>query len=183
MWKSWLTGLLALVVPACTPAAANERPDAARFLVAQPTQRTLSAGTLIQGTTQDSLFSRSNHVGETLTALVSGDVKDATGQVVIPAGSRVALRIARLAPAPNTALNDGQLALEVTSLTVEDRLYPVSIRLESTPHGLQGHGVTVRDMNRVGGGTALHWVSRGLVVPRGTLILFVLAQPLTVATR
>jgi hypothetical protein len=59
----------------------------------------------------------------------------------------------------------------------------VSIRLESTPHGLQGHGVTVRDMNRVGGGTALHWVSRDLVVPRGTLILFVLAQPLTVATR
>jgi hypothetical protein len=183
MWRIVLTGLLALVLLACTPAAANERPDAQRLLAAQPTQRTLSAGTLIQGTTQDSLFSRSNQVGETHTALVSGDVKDATGQVVIPAGSRVALRIARLAPAANKALNDGQLALDVTSLTVQDREYPVSVRLESTPHGLQGRGVTVRDMRRVGSGTALRWVSRDLVVPRGTLILFVLAQPLTVATR
>lgn len=183
MWRILLTGLLALVLLACTPAAANERPDAERLRSTQPTQRTLGAGTLIQGTTQGTLYLRRNQVGETATALVSGDVKDATGQVVIPAGSRVALRIGRFATAANKTLPDGQLALEVTSLTVADRLYPVSIRLESTPHGLQGRGVTVSDMNRVGRGTALRWESRDLVVPRGTLILFVLAQPLIVATR
>lgn len=183
MWKILLTGLLALVLLACTTAAANDRTDAQRLLAKQPQERTLAVGTLIQGTTQDSLFSRSNHVGETLTALVAGDVKDSTSQVVIPAGSRVALRIVRLAPAANKTLNEGQVALEVTSLTVEDREYPVSISLESTPHGLQGRGVTVRDMDRVGGGTALRWVSGDLVVPRGTLILFVLAQPLIVTTR
>jgi hypothetical protein len=183
MWRTLLTGLLTLGLLTCSPASANERPNAERLLTKQPTQRTLVAGTLIQGTTQDSLFSRRNQVGETLTALVAGDVKDATSQVVIPAGSRVALRIVQLAPAANQTLNDGQLALEVTSLNVQDREYPVSIRLESTPHGLQGRGVTARDMDRVGGGTAIRWVSRDLVVPRGTLILFVLAQPLTVATR
>jgi hypothetical protein len=183
MWRTLLTGLLTLCLLTCSPASANERPDAERLLAKQPTQRTLVAGTLIQGTTQDSLFSGRNQVGEILTALVAGDVKDATGQAVIPAGSRVALRIARLASATNKTLSDGQLALEVTSLTVQDREYPVSIRLESTRHGLQGHGVTARDMNRVGSGTMIHWVSGDVVVPRGTLILFVLPQPLTVATR
>ncbi|MGE5144594.1 MAG: hypothetical protein ACM3OA_14275, partial [Acidobacteriota bacterium] len=65
MWKILLTGLLALVLLACTTAAANERTDAQRLLAKQPQERTLAAGTLIEGTTQDSLFSRRDHVGET----------------------------------------------------------------------------------------------------------------------
>jgi hypothetical protein len=183
MWRTLLTGLLTLGLITCTPAAAKDKTDAERSLAKLPAQRTLGAGTLIQGTTQDSLFSSRNKAGETLTALVSGDVKDASGQVVIPAGSRVALRIARLESATNKPRTGGHLALDVTSLTVRDREYPVSIRLESTPHGLQGRGVTASDMGRVGGGTAIHWASHDVVVPRGTLILFVLPQPLTVATR
>lgn len=214
MGTTSLTGLLVLGVLACTPAAANEKTDADRSLSKQPKERNLAAGTLIQATTQDSLSSRRNTVGESLIALVSGDVKDPNGNVVIPAGSRVTLRIAQLEPATNQSQNDGKLALDVTSLTVRGQDYPVGIRVESTPHGLQGRGVTAGEVEKVGGGTvigavagrviggnakgtviggavgaaagtavAIHWASRDVVVPRGTLILFVLPQPLTVATR
>jgi len=115
-----VTGLLVLGLLACSPAAANEN--------AGTMHRTLVAGTLIQATTQGVLSSRRNRAGETLTALVSGDVEDALGQVVIPAGSTVALRIARL---------DGTVALDVTSVTVRDQEYPVSSRVEP-PHLLRG---------------------------------------------
>jgi hypothetical protein len=36
MWKILLTGLLALALLACTPAAANERTDAGRVIAKQP---------------------------------------------------------------------------------------------------------------------------------------------------
>jgi hypothetical protein len=173
-----VTGLLVLGLLACTPANANEN--------AGTTHRTLVAGTLIQATTQGVLSSRRNRAGETVTALVSGNVEDASGQVVIPAGSRVALQIAQI---------DGTIELDVTSLTVRDQEYPVSSRVE--PPQL----VKVRDIgtvvgavpgriirtNAAGGGVvhgaALPLASVDVVVARGTAILFVLPQPLTVAVR
>jgi hypothetical protein len=127
-------------------------------------QQTLVAGTLILATTQDSLSSRRNRGGETLTALVSGDVEGAHGQVVIPAGSRVALRIAQLEPATNKS-RQGKIALDVTSLTVLGQEYAVSSR------------------STVVGTKAAIRASRDVVVPPGTAILFVLPQPLTVTTR
>jgi hypothetical protein len=173
-----VTGLLVLGLLACSPAAANEN--------AGTMHRTLVAGTLIQATTQGVLSSRRNRAGETLTALVSGDVEDALGQVVIPAGSRVALRIARL---------DGTVALDVTSVTVRDQEYPVSSRVEP-PHLLQRHGtgivvgavlgrITSPDSRGDEGGVVrgTQWASRDVVVPPGTALLFVLPQPLTVAVR
>jgi hypothetical protein len=39
VWRILLTGLLALVLLACTPAAANEKADANRSLANQPAQR------------------------------------------------------------------------------------------------------------------------------------------------
>ena len=154
-----VVGLVVLGLQECSPVAANEKTDTHRSLAHQSTQWTLVAGTLIQATTQGPLSSRRNKAGETLIALVSGDVEDADGQVVIPAGSRVALRIAQLEPATNKTRQDGKVALDVTSLTVRNQVYPVSIRVEP-PHVLQGGGVTT-----------------------GTAILFVLPQPLIVATR
>lgn len=148
-----LAGLLVLGLSACARAVAKEK---------MPTERTLVAGTLIQATTQDSLSSRHYTAGGNVTALVSGDVEDAHGQVVIPAGSRVALRIAQVETGNNKRQRRGRIALDVTSLTVRGQEYPVRMRVVSTLTG---------------------WGSRDLVVPPGTVILFVLPQPLTVPTR
>jgi hypothetical protein len=156
MWTTVRTGLLLLGLLACSPAAANEQWDM------HPPRRTLVAGTLIQATTQDSLSSRRDMTGENVTALVSGDVEDVHGHVVIPAGSRVVLRIAQVETASNKRQHDARMALDVTSLTVRGREYPVRIRVVST---------------------LIHRASRDVVVPPGTAILFVLPQPLTVVTR
>lgn len=189
-----LTELLVLGLLACSPAAGNEK---------TPAQRTLVAGTLIQATTQDSLSSRDHRAGETLTALVSGDVEDADGHVVIPAGSPVALRIVQLEPATTNGQRDGRIALEVIALTVGGQEYPVSSRVEP-PHLLQARGggpvigtvvgrliavnsrapeIGRADGVAAGTATARRSVRRDLVVLPGTAILFVLPQPLTVATR
>lgn len=164
--EPFVLGLFVLGLSACTPVAANEDPGASRLFVQQTAQRTLAAGTLIQVTTQGFLSSRSNKAGQTLTALVSGDVEDERGQVVIPAGSRVALRIAQLAPATDPSRTGGRIALVVTSLTVRGQEYPLRIRAE--PLRLpQGRSVTSGAMENAGGGTE---------------VLFVLPQTLTVAT-
>jgi hypothetical protein len=163
MGTAGLTRLLVLGLVACSPAAANERTSANRLLAHEAGQRALVAGTLIRATTLDALSSRRNTTGETLTALVSGDVEDAHGQVVIPAGSRVALRIAQSDPATTTRRrSDGMIALDVTSLTIRGREYPVRARVEPTRPKFQG---------------------RDVVVPPGTAILFVLPELLNVETR
>lgn len=159
-------GLFVTGLVACSPVAANENTVANQSVVRQTAQRTLVAGTLIQATTQGSVTARRNKAGEVLLALVSGDVEDERGQVVIPAGSRVALRIARLAPATNPSQTGGKIALDVTSLTVRGQEYPLRIRVEP-PYMLQGRGATAGVVEGVGG---------------GTVILFVLPHTLTVAT-
>lgn len=159
-------GLFGLGLQACSPVAANENPGVNRSFAQQTAQRTLVAGTLIQVTTQGFLSFRRNKAGQTLTALVSEDVEDERGQVVIPAGSRVALRIAQLAPASDPSQTGGRIALVVTSLTVRGQEYPLRIRAEP-PHLLQKRRVASREVVNAGGGTE---------------ILFVLPQTLTVAT-
>lgn len=161
-----LLGLFVLGLQACSPAGANENPGLNRSFAQETVQRTLVAGTLIQVTTQGFLSYRRNKAGQTLTALVSGDVEDDRGQVVIPAGSRVALRIAQLAPATDPGQTGGRIALVVTSLTVRGQEYPLRIRAEP-PRLPQGRSVTSGEGENAGGGTE---------------ILFVLPQTLTVAT-
>lgn len=70
-------------------------------------ERTLVAGTLIVATIDGSV---------PLTAIVSADVTNARRWVVIPVGSRVGLRVGRGAHG----------TVEVTSVAVSGRVYPVS---------------------------------------------------------
>jgi hypothetical protein len=112
-----IAGMLWLGLGACSSAAAREpvRRDADRWpLTDRALRRTLVAGTLIQATLHTS---RRNAPGATLTATVSADVTNAHRAIVIPAGCLVGLRIAHRGPA---------MLLEVTSVTVEGQVYPVS---------------------------------------------------------
>ncbi len=149
-----LAGILALGLIACTPAAATEK-------------WTLGAGTLVEARLRDSLSSRGKNAAETLTATVSADVTNARGQVVIPAGSVVGLRISQYGVIVNRA--DRTYPLNVTFVTVRGRMYPVSAKVES---------VTI-----VGPAGTIYRASPDVVVMPGTLILFSLPQPLTVPSR
>jgi len=156
MSKTLLAGMLVLGLVACSPASAkDEAVSTARVVSRGPAQRTLVSGTSIEARIQDSLSSRHNKAGETLRATVSSDVKDASGQVTIPAGSSVGLRIAQLEAATNKSQADGKIALQVTSLTVRGQTYQISSTVNSVPHQLVGRGVTAGEVEKAGGGAVI----------------------------
>jgi hypothetical protein len=156
MSKTLLAGMLVFGLVACSAASGKEETaSTARTVISRPTQRTLSSGTSIEARIQDSLSSRHNKAGETLRATVSADVKDAYGQVAIPAGSPVELRVAQLEAATNKSQADGKIALVVTSVTVRGQKYQVSSTVNSVPHQLVGRGVTVGEVEKAGGGAVI----------------------------
>jgi hypothetical protein len=157
--------MLGLGLVACATATAREpeHRDADRSpLGNRALDRTLVVGTLIEATIPSSLSGRRHQPGETLTATVSADVRNAQRWVVIPAGCPVRLRIAAGGPATNKHQADATLLLDITSVTVWGQEYPVSATVELMP-------VAVRGTSRKG----------GAAVP-GTRILFVLPEGLTV---
>jgi hypothetical protein len=122
---------------------------------AAPSPRTLAAGTLIPAEMTDSINSRHDKAGKTVSARVSSDVKDRAGRVVIPAGSLVKLTVTALAPAENKSSKDGKLDFEATSVTVNGRIYALDAEVDPVDHILKGRGVTGGDVAKVGAGTAI----------------------------
>lgn len=167
MSKTLLSGLLMLGLVACSPSVAEEKAAADRAAAANrtyvPAERTLESGTRIGAQIQDSLSSRRDKAGETFMAIVSGDVKNDAGHVVIPAGSPVELMIGQLSPATNVAQKDGKIELSVRSVSVRGRVYEVSANLDPVQHHLQGRGITAGKVATVGVGAAAGAVAGQLI--------------------
>src|SRR5437016_14388803 len=68
---------------------------------AAPAPLTLAAGTRVPATAVDTISTRTAKAGDSFSATVSQDVKDATGRVVIPAGATASGTITAGGPAPN----------------------------------------------------------------------------------
>ena len=86
----------------------------------------LPAGTSFSASTDAEIRSQKNKVGDEVTATVGADVKDASGRVVIPAGSTVTLTIAEIRPSPNKSDNTGTLKLEPTTIAVPAPTFAMS---------------------------------------------------------
>jgi hypothetical protein len=117
----------------------------------KPAPLMLAAGTRVGLTANDSISTRSAHAGDSFTATVSHDVKDATGRVVIPAGSSVSGTVAAAEPAPNPN-STGRIELSVTSVSVRGKSYPIDAAVVSKDTVMQGRGVTKADAAKVAGG-------------------------------
>jgi hypothetical protein len=174
MSRTLLSGMLMLGLVACSSGSAEQKAAAERAAAntaaagnrrapAAPAERTLASGTRIGARIQDSLSSRRDKAGETLTATVSADIEDGNGHVVIPAGSPVELMIGQLEPATNKGQADGKISLSVTSVTVRGQVYQVSADLDPVQHHLQGRGVTVGEVEKVGIGAAVGTVAGKLI--------------------
>jgi hypothetical protein len=180
--------MMALGFVACTGGAAKEVPNQDAVATSPPasavdsrpgrtaesrperiarTGRSLASGARVDATIQDALSSRTNKAGESLRATVSRDVKDARGDVVIPAGSTATLRIEQLEPGSDQVRPEGRLSLVVSSVTVNGQEYQVAASLEPVPHHLQGRGVTTDEAARVGAGTAIGALA-GQVIGKNT---------------
>ena len=147
-------------VPANPPPAnhaPSTRPPAARPPAPppppRPTTRSLSAGTKLDIAVNDTISSRTAKAGESFTAHVVDDVKNAAGQVVIPAGSVLNGTITAVKPAPNPQ-TPGTLTLAVNSITVGGHTYPVEGAVDSLETIHKGRGVTTGDAAKVGAGAA-----------------------------
>ncbi len=131
--------------PATRPPAARPRPPA------PPATRTLSAGATFDIAATDTISSRTSKIGDAFTARVVEDVKNAAGQVVIPAGSTVNGKITDVKPAPNPQ-TPGTLTLSIASVTVGGTTYPIEASVDSVETVHKGRGVTSGDAAKVGAG-------------------------------
>jgi hypothetical protein len=117
----------------------------------RPAMRTLSAGATFDVAATDTISSRTSKTGDAFTARVVEDVKNAAGQVVIPAGSTVNGRITDVKPAPNPS-TPGTLTLSVASVTVGGKTYAIEGSVDSVETTHKGRGVTSGDAAKVGAG-------------------------------
>jgi len=154
------TGQAPAPAPGNTPAPQAPKPKpsapAPKPSAPAPQARTLAAGVTIEATADDSLHSRHNNVGETFRATVASDIKDARGNVVIPAGSQITFKVAVLEPARNKSDADGKIQLEAQSVTIDGQSHAIAglARRATVEHALEGQGVTAGGAARVGAGAA-----------------------------
>lgn len=120
---------------------------------ARPAMLRLSAGTKMDVAANDTITSRTAKPGDSFTAHVVEDVRNAAGQVVIPAGATVNGKITEVKPAPNPR-TPGTLTLAVTSITVRGNTYPIESTVDSIETVHKGRGVTTGDAAKVGAGAA-----------------------------
>jgi hypothetical protein len=150
--------------PIPTPAASSVPPSTPPASVAPtPAANTLPVGTELRAQLRDTINSLRNSEGQTVTALVSGDVRAPDGRTVLPSGSTVHVYIVRLRPARTRSASDGELQLRVDSITVPGHSYAVRADVGPVPHELRGRGVTAGEVEKVGVGAAAGAVVGGVV--------------------
>lgn len=144
--------------PAAAAAAPSAKGEPAAKKPAPPAKAALTflaAGTLIEATSRDTITSRHNKAGESMIALVPGDLKDPKGRVVIPGGSAITLRIDTLKSESGKGSHDEAIHLTPVSVEIGGRSYPVSGRVDSVGFILKGRGITGGTAAKVGGGAVI----------------------------
>ena len=122
--------------------------------VANTAATTLPIGTEIKVSLDDSINSRHDTVGRTVSAHVMEDVVAAGGQTVIEAGAPVRLTITKLEPAKSKSAAAGKLAFRVDGIAMGGELQRVKADVRPVPHELRGRGVTAGDAGKVAVGAA-----------------------------
>jgi hypothetical protein len=149
--------------PAAQPAPARPRPTAPRQTTpretappapAAPAAPSLSEGTTILLAASDTLTSRHNKKGETVTATATDDIRDERGRVVIPAGALFLGTISDIAPAESPG-GQGRMVLTFNQVEIEGNRYPVAARTDSVGAYMKGRGVTAGDAAKVGAGAVV----------------------------
>jgi hypothetical protein len=108
----------------------------------------LVAGTEVVVRTNERIDARNAVEGQTFSAQIEENVRDSDGSTAIPRGSDARLVVRRLE-------YNGDLTLDVESVTVEGRRYQVSTANQELDNQRQGIGGNRRTGEFVGGGAVL----------------------------
>jgi hypothetical protein len=136
-------------VPAPTSPAATPAPTPT------PAARSLDAGASFSAATDAEIRSNKNRVGDEVTATVATDVKNAAGQVVIPAGSKVTLQVTAIKESENKGDTTGTLTLKPTTVSINGKTQPLPASISGVKTSLQGRKTNAGDIAKVGAGTAV----------------------------
>ena len=117
---------------------------AAPYIMAQA-GRTIPSGTEVKVRADQAITADAANVGRTYDATVSDDVKDSSGNVAIPKGSR-----AQLSVVPTD--KQGEVEMGLSSVTVNGRSYQLASNTVTTSGGKEGVGKNKRTAKYVGGG-------------------------------
>lgn len=140
--------------PASSPSASSPATSTTSPAAPAAPTASLAAGTSLTAATTAEIRSHKNKVGDTVSATIATDVKDASGRVVIPAGSTVALKVTAIKEAENKSDKTGTLTLQPTSVTISGQSYPISATIETVDTKLEGRKTNAGDIAKVGGGAA-----------------------------
>ena len=154
----------AAATPVTPPAPAPARPAAkpkpkpapAPKPVPKPeAPRALAAGAMLSTTVDREISSRTDKPGATVTGTVASDVKDASGRVVIPAGSTVTMTITEIHESENKGDNTGKLTLTPTSVQINGESYALAGTAVALDRYLKSRPTNGGDVAKVGAGTAI----------------------------
>lgn len=140
--------------PKPKPAAPKPQPAAPAPAPAPAAASALAAGTAITATTDAEIRSRKNKVGDEVTATVVSDVKDASGRTVIPAGSKVILKVTAIKPSDSKSDTTGTLTLDAVGVELNGTENPIVATISGIRTKLEGRGTDANDVAKVAGGTA-----------------------------
>jgi len=147
--------------PAPKPAASRPKPNPAPAPAPAPAAKpaaaptSLASGTVIRARMDDSISSRRNKAGETVSATTLENLKDERGRTVIPAGSTITMTITAIKESENKSDKTGTLTLSVADITVNGKSYALSASIDSVSRSLQGRKTNEGDIAKVGAGTAV----------------------------
>lgn len=114
----------------------------------------LASGASFSAATDAEIRSNKNKVGDEILATIGSDVKDASGHVVIPAGSKVTLQVTAIKESENKSDTTGTLTLKPTAISINGKTQPLSASISGVKSTLQGRGTNAGDIAKVGAGTA-----------------------------
>ncbi len=141
--------------PAPAQPAAKPKPKPAPKPVAKPAApRALAAGAMLSTTVDREISSRTDKPGATVTGTVASDVADASGRVVIPAGSKVTMTITEIHESENKGDKTGKLTLTPTSVEIQGQSYAIDGSAVALDRTLRDRKTNAGDVAKVGAGTA-----------------------------
>jgi serine/threonine protein kinase len=124
-------------------------------IVASRIRAVLPAGTGFPALTDTEIRSHKTKVGKKVTATVPDDVKDASGRVTIPAGSRVTLKVRAIRISKTNSNTSGIVTLEPIALSINGSARQLRASISGLKPHLEPRPTRGSDAAKVGAGVAV----------------------------
>jgi hypothetical protein len=140
--------------PKATPKATPKPKPTPRPAQPAAAPLALNAGASLATTIDREVSSKTDKPGATVTASVASDVKDASGRVVIPAGSQVTMTVTEIHESENKSDKTGKLTLTPTAVEIGGQSYALTGSATALDRTLVDRKTNAGDVAKVGAGTA-----------------------------